>query len=97
MGPIVLFETSRVRLIEYSRYRDSTVCPLFQQCLTTYIVYQADVTSIENLQHEKTYIGIIETSLKKRYANQNKTHMCVNNLAYVEYETHTHFNSNTNY
>ena len=25
MGPIVLFETSRVRLIEYSRYRDSTV------------------------------------------------------------------------
>ena len=25
MGSIVLFETSRVRLIEYSRYRDSTV------------------------------------------------------------------------
>ena len=25
MGPIVLLETSRVRLIEYSRYRDSTV------------------------------------------------------------------------
>ena len=25
MGPIVLFETSRVRLFEYSRYRDSTV------------------------------------------------------------------------
>ena len=25
MGPIVLFETSRVRLIEYSRFRDSTV------------------------------------------------------------------------
>ena len=25
MGPNVLFETSRVRLIEYSRYRDSTV------------------------------------------------------------------------
>ena len=26
MGPIVLFETSRVRFIEYSRYQDSTVC-----------------------------------------------------------------------
>ena len=25
IGPIVLFEISRVRLIEYSRYRDSTV------------------------------------------------------------------------
>ena len=25
MGPIVLFETSRIRLIEYSRYRDSNI------------------------------------------------------------------------
>ena len=32
MGPIVLFETSRVRLIEYSRYQDSIIvvfCYLF--------------------------------------------------------------------
>ena len=33
MGLIVLFETSRVRLIEYSRYRDSTVLYICFHCI----------------------------------------------------------------
>ena len=48
------------------------LCPLYQQCLTTCIVYQADLTSIENPQHTKSYIGISETTFKKRYEYHKK-------------------------
>ena len=48
------------------------LCPLQQQCLTTCIVYQADLTSIEHPQHTKSYIGISETTFKKRCANHKK-------------------------
>ena len=47
-------------------------CPLYQQCLTTCIIYQADLTLIENPKSTKSYIGIRETSFKKRYANHKK-------------------------
>ena len=46
------------------------ICPINKQ--TNCIVYQANLTSIENSQHETSYIGISETSFKKRFVNHKE-------------------------
>ena len=46
--------------------RDNTNCPLQNQCLTSNIVYQADVSN--NLDNEnRVYLGVFETLFKERY------------------------------
>ena len=48
-------------------------CPLNQQCLSTNIVYQANINSNLNNYKEKYYIGLCETTFKLRYANHKKS------------------------
>ena len=48
-------------------------CPLNGECLTSNIVYEANVTSKENKTQSKLYIGVSETPFKKRYANHKKS------------------------
>ena len=47
-------------------------CPLSQKCLTSNIVYEATIKSNLHENNEKKYIGLCETSFKKRY-NGHKT------------------------
>ena len=48
--------------------RDSTNCPLQNQCLTPNIVYQADVSN--NVDNEKRFcLGVSEIPFKERYSN----------------------------
>ena len=43
-------------------------CPLDNKCLTSQLIYQADVTN--NLDDEyKYYLGLVETTFKERYSN----------------------------
>ena len=48
-------------------------CPLNNNCLATSIIYEATISS--NLEHyiAKKYIGLCETTFKKRYANHKKS------------------------
>ena len=48
-------------------------CPLNNNCLIENTVYQATISSNENTQSKKVYIGIAETTFKKRYANHLKS------------------------
>ena len=54
-------------------------CPLNQQCLSTNIVYQANINSNLNNYKEKYYIGLCETTFKLRYAN-HKNHLITKNI-----------------
>ena len=43
-------------------------CPLDNKCLTSQLIYQADVTN--NLDNDyKYYLGLVETTFKERYSN----------------------------
>ena len=46
-------------------------CPMQNECLSENIVYKASVKSTNT--REQTYIGISETTFKKRYANHKKS------------------------
>ena len=58
-------------------------CPLENKCLTENIIYEATITTPSNQQYTKHYIGLCETTFKKRYANHKKT---FNHLKY-EHDT----------
>ena len=46
-------------------------CPLDSKCLTSQLIYQADVTN--NLDNEyKYYLGLAETTFKERYSNSTE-------------------------
>ena len=48
-------------------------CPLNHQCLTKNIIYEATLTSnIPNYQ-EKKYVGLCETTFKKRFSNHKQS------------------------
>ena len=47
-------------------------CPLQQKCLTKNVIYKATITTA-NPDTEKEYIGLCETTFKKRYANHKKS------------------------
>ena len=51
--------------------RDSNNCPLDNKCLTSNIVYRADV--VVDDAEKKSYIGICETQFKTRYRNHQKS------------------------
>ena len=51
--------------------RSKTNCALGNKCLTPKIVYQADVQNNTN-DDWKFYLGVSETSLKKRFRNHKK-------------------------
>ena len=44
-------------------------CPLNGNCLSRNIVYQADISTIEDKSIDKSYIGIASTTFKARYNN----------------------------
>ena len=44
-------------------------CPLGGNCLINNIVYQADISTIEDTSISKSYIGIASTTFKTRYSN----------------------------
>ena len=47
-------------------------CPLDSKCLTSQLIYQADVTN--NLDNEyKYYLGLAETTFKERYSNHKSS------------------------
>ena len=48
-------------------------CPLSQKCLTQEMVYQANLVSNIDNEHEKIYKGLCETTFKIRYGNHKKT------------------------
>ena len=48
-------------------------CPLNQECLEKSIIYKAIITSDTTDYKERVYIGLCETSFKKRYANHRKS------------------------
>ena len=58
-------------------------CPINNECLTTNIVYKANITSNLENQVTKEYIGVSETTFKKRYANHKKS------FNHVKYESDT--------
>ena len=47
-------------------------CPLQQKCLTKNVIYKATITTA-NPDTKKEYIGLCETTFKKRYANHKKS------------------------
>ena len=49
------------------------LCPMNKNCLASNIIYQATVTSTLQNYNEKIYIGLCETTFKKRYANHKKS------------------------
>jgi len=40
-----------------------------QNCLATNIIYEATLTSPDQNEPPKTYLGLCETTFKKRYSN----------------------------
>ena len=49
------------------------LCPMNNNCLSSSIIYQATITSNTQNYNEKVYIGLCETTFKKRYANHKKS------------------------
>ena len=72
MGPIVLFETSRVRLVEYSRYRDSTVYLIYKKCYM-YLKYEGlgydlyDLLGVNDYSRSKPFNKNIKNSINKNF------------------------------
>jgi hypothetical protein len=54
------------------RANDKPNCPLNGQCLSSNIVYRADVTTTDNSE-QKTYFGICKTTFKARYGNHKQS------------------------
>ena len=48
-------------------------CPFNGNCLTDNIIYEARITSDKPNYQEKVYIGLAETTFKKRYSNHKKS------------------------
>ena len=53
--------------------RNKSTCPLQESCLTTSIIYNAEVKREECNQPPKLYIGLTEHAFKQRYNNHNLT------------------------
>ena len=52
--------------------RNKSECPLANQCLTSKIIYQAEIKNDQN-NEKKIYIGLAETTFKQRYNNHVKS------------------------
>ena len=52
--------------------RNKSQCPLDNLCLTSKIIYQAEVTNDKN-DDKKTYIGLTENTFKQRHSNHVKS------------------------
>ena len=58
-------------------------CPLDNKCLTSQLIYQADVTN--NLDDEyKDFLGLAETTFKERYSNQKSSFKIENSKSSTE-------------
>ena len=53
--------------------RDKNKCPLDNKCLSSNIVYKAEVTTNNTDNSKKSYIGISETEFKSRFRNHQKS------------------------
>ena len=56
----------------YNCIRKET-CPMQGKCLTEKVIYKATMTTPEPNSTVKKYIGLCETTFKKRYANHKKS------------------------
>ena len=71
---MLTFKNKQVRC----NYRVKNSCPLDNKCLTSQLIYQADVTN--NLDYEyKYYLGLAETTFKERYSNHKSSFKNENN------------------
>lgn len=53
--------------------RNKELCPMNNNCLASNIIYQATISSNLESYNEKIYIGLCETTFKKRYANHKQS------------------------
>lgn len=53
--------------------RDKSICPLPDKCLTQSVIYQASVTTTNNIKPIATYVGLTENKFKTRYNNHKTT------------------------
>ena len=53
--------------------RNKEICPLNNECLSTNIIYEATLKSEIHNDKEKKYIGLCNTTFKKRYSNHKKS------------------------
>ena len=58
---------------------------LDNKCLTSNIIYEAQITSNTNDEH-KEYLGITKTSLKERYSDHTRDFKHRNFKVYLEFE-----------
>ena len=63
--------------------RNKNNCPLDGKCLTSNIIYEAQITSNQLNYKQKVYIGTAETDFKHRFNNHTKSF----NLEHYEYDT----------
>jgi len=66
-APIVEQQTKTCNCIK------KDLCPMDNNCLASNIIYQATLTSTLQNSSEKIYVGLCETTFKKRYANHKKS------------------------
>ena len=64
-------------------WRNKNNCPVDGKCLTTNIIYEAQITSNQLNYKQKNYIGAAETDFKYRFSNHTKSF----NLEHYENDT----------
>ena len=62
-------------------------CPLDNKCLTSQLIYQADVTNSLDDEH-KYYLGLAETTFKERYSNHKSSFKNENSKSSTELSKH---------
>ena len=67
----VLNNTAEIE--EGCNWRNKNNCPLDGKCLTTNIIYEAQITSNQLNYMQKNYIGAAETDFKYRFSNHTKS------------------------
>ena len=68
----LLTKTSTVPKPKECDCRKSNVCPLNEKCLTSNVVYKAEITTPHD-GTTKEYIGMTSTEFKVRYRNHKKS------------------------
>ena len=68
--------------------RNKTTCPLNNNCQIKNVVYQAEISTIEDPSKDKIYIGLASTTFKARYGNHKHSfnnHSMRNNTSLSTY------------
>ena len=68
-----------------------SIFPLNNKCLATNVVYKATVTSVEDKNNEKFYIGISSTDFKTRYNIHKSSFKNINSRNHTMLSKHVWF------